>query len=313
MFSLKSFFTGWDNFFYSRTDASGLCIFRILFGFFLFINGISLVEDFHEWFGVDDRALVPLYDSIHFYSDFRINLYKWFSPNESSAWIILTTYVMTSFFVMIGFKTRLSTIVCFILLVSMQNRNYSILNSGDTLMRCMLFLMIFAPSHVKFSVDAWIAKSKRMPFSEQMPITILRLMQLQFSLVYLATTLFKLKGYDWVDGTAVYYTSRLENFQRVVLPIVFDFPSLIKFATWSALLIEFAMGTLVWVKELRIWVLLSGLFLHLAIEVSMSIGFFEWVMVAAYILFLEPKELFWLSNRFKRLLPNPASNSKQFG
>jgi hypothetical protein len=35
----------------------------------------------------------------------------------------------------------------------------------------------------------------------------------------------------------------------------------------------------------------------------MSIGFFEWVMIAAYILFLEPKEVEWLKVRFLRLVP----------
>lgn len=303
MFSLTTFFKAWDDFFYKKTDATALCIFRIMFGFFLFLNGISLVQDFHEWFGLGDKALIPLQDSINFYSNFRINIYRWLSPTEFSAWFVLASYIVTSIFVMIGFKTRLSTIICFILMVSMQNRNYSILNSGDTLMRCMLFLMIFAPTHVKYSIDAYQRKQRGIPFSPEIPLVTIRLMQLQFSLVYLATTLFKLKGYDWVDGTAVYYTSRLVNFQRIVLPIVFDFPSLVKFATWSALFIEFAMGTLVWVKELRIWVLLAGLLLHLGIEVSMSIGFFEWVMIAAYILFLEPKEVNWFRERFKRLLP----------
>lgn len=303
MFSINSFFTGWDKFFYSKTDATALCLFRIMFGFFLFLNGISLVQDFHEWYGLGDKALVPLHDSMNFYSNFRINIYNWLSPTESSAWLVLITYIVTSVFIMIGFKTRVSTLICFILMVSMQNRNYSILNSGDTLMRCMLFLMIFAPTHVKYSVDAFLRKEKGMPYSPEISITTIRLMQLQFSLVYFATTLFKLKGYDWVDGTAVYYTSRLVNFQRIVLPIVFDFPSLVKFATWSALFIEFAMGTLVWVRELRIWVLLAGLLLHLGIEVSMSIGFFEWVMIAAYILFLEPKEMNWIKERLLRLLP----------
>jgi uncharacterized membrane protein YphA (DoxX/SURF4 family) len=303
MFSINTFFKAWDEFFYKKTDATALCIFRILFGFFLFLNGISLVQDFHEWFGLGDKALIPLQDSMNFYSNFRVNIYRWLSPTEFSAWFVLGAYIVTSVFVMIGFKTRLSTIVCFILMVSMQNRNYSILNSGDTLMRCMLFLMIFAPTHVKYSVDAYFRKQRGIAYSPEISLVTIRLMQLQFSLVYFATTLFKLKGYDWVDGTAVYYTSRLVNFQRIVLPIVFDFPSLVKFATWSALFIEFAMGTLVWVKELRIWVLLAGLLLHLGIEVSMSIGFFEWVMIAAYILFLEPKEVEWLKNRFKRLLP----------
>lgn len=294
MFSINSFFEGWDRFFYKRTNAEALCIFRIMFGLFLFINGISLVQDFQEWFGLGDNALIPLEDSFYFYSDLRINIYKWLTPTESSAWFVLGTYIVTSLFIMIGFKTRLSTIVCFVLMVSMQNRNYSILNSGDTLMRCMLFLLMFAPSHVMYSVDAYIKKKTDVPYDTDISILMIRLMQLQFSLVYLATTLFKLKGYDWVDGTAVYYTSRLVNFQRFVLPIVFDYPSFVKFATWSALFIEFAMGTLVWVKELRVWVLLAGLFLHLSIEVSMSIGFFEWVMIAGYILFLEPKELDWL-------------------
>lgn len=303
MLSYKSFTAGWDNFFYKTTDATALCIFRIIFGFFLFLNGISLVEDFQEWYGIGDSSLVPLADSLHFYNNFRINIFTWLSPTEMSGWFVLLTYIVTSVFVMIGFKTRISTIVCFILMVSLQNRNYSILNSGDTLMRCMLFLMMFAPTQVKYSVDAWLREKSGAPYNPEISILTIRLMQLQFSLVYFATTLFKLKGYDWVDGTAVYYTSRLVNFQRFVLPIVFDFPFLVKFATWSALFIEFAMGTLVWVKEFRIPVLIAGLLLHLGIEVSMSIGFFEWVMIAAYILFLEPREVFWLRDRFKLLVP----------
>jgi uncharacterized membrane protein YphA (DoxX/SURF4 family) len=301
MFSLNGFAAGWNKFFYSTTDATALCLFRIMLGFFLFLNGISLVEDFHEWYGIGDSALVPLRESLTFYSNFRINIFSWLSPIESSAWFVLVLYIFTSFCIMIGLKTRLSTIVCFILLVSLQNRNYSILNSGDTLMRCMLFLMMFAPAHVKYSLDSFLRRKQGITYSSEISILTIRLMQLQFSLVYLATTLFKLKGYDWVDGTAVYYTSRLINFQRIVLPIVFDYPFLIKFATWSALFIEFAMGTLVWFKELRIPVLLAGLLLHLGIEVSMSIGFFEWVMIGGYVLFLEPREIFWVKDRLNLL------------
>jgi uncharacterized membrane protein YphA (DoxX/SURF4 family) len=287
MISLKTFINGWDNFFYKTTDASALCFFRILFGFFLFLNGISLVEDFDAWFGIGDNALVPLQDSFTFYGDFRLNIFKWLPPTEASAWFVLSTYVLSSLGVMIGFKTRISTIICFIF------------NSGDTLMRCMLFLMIFAPTHVKYSLDKVLDRES---YDSQVLILTIRLMQLQFTLVYLATTLFKLKGFDWVDGTAIYYTSRLENFQRIIFPVIFDYPFLVKFATWSALFIEFSMGTLVWVKELRIWVLISGIILHLGIELSMSIGFFEWVMIAGYILFLEPQEFKWIQGYFKNSL-----------
>lgn len=304
MFSLKSFIKGWDEFFFAKTDASALCLFRIFFGLFLFINGISLIEDFYDWFGVGDEALVPLGHSFGLYKDFRINIYRWLSPTDFSAWVVLWAYILSSVGVLVGFKTRISTVICFILLVSMQNRNFMILNSGDTLMRCLLFLMMFAPTHVKYSFDSYLRRKQGIPFESSVSFVTIRLMQLQFSLVYLATTLFKLKGYDWVDGTAVYYTSRLENFQRIVIPFIFDFPSLVKFSTWSALFIEFAMGTLVWVKELRLWVLASGILLHLLIEVSMSIGFFEWVMMTSYLLFFTKQELKWLLSRLIRIFPS---------
>nr|MBA3972566.1 HTTM domain-containing protein [Bacteroidota bacterium] len=183
MFSLKGFVSGWDNFFYKKTDATALCVFRIAFGFFLFLNGISLVQDFHEWYGIGDASLVPLHDSLTYYSDFRINVFKWLEPTEFSAWMVLLTYILTSVCVMIGFNTRITTIVCFILMVSLQNRNYVILNSGDTLMRCMLFLMMFAPTHVKYSLDAYFKEKEGEPYSPEVSFLTIRLMQLQFSLV----------------------------------------------------------------------------------------------------------------------------------
>ena len=301
MISVKTFIYGWNRFFFSQTDASALCLFRIFMGFFLFLNGISLVEDIEYWFGTGANSLVPLADSLSFYRGFRINLFKLMSPTETSAWIILLTYITSSFSLMVGYKTKISTIISFILLVSLQNRNYVILNSGDTILRCMLFVLIFAPSNVKYSVDAWLAKMHGIIPETKIPILTVRLLQLQFSLVYLATTLFKLKGYDWVDGTAVYYTSRLVNFQRMPIPLIFDFVFLVQMATWSALIIEFAMGTLIWVKEFRKWVLLAGLILHLGIEVTMSIGFFEWVMISAYVLFLEPYEFRFFISWFRSL------------
>jgi uncharacterized membrane protein YphA (DoxX/SURF4 family) len=305
MITFVSFSRWWDDFFFGKTDAAALCIFRIIFGLFLILNGISLIEDFDAWFGVGDNALVPLADSLKFYSNLRLNIYRWLSPTEGAAWLVLLGYIVSSLFVMIGFKTRVSALICFFFMVSMQNRNFAILNSGDTLMRCLLFLLIFAPSHVRYSVDAILSKIYGTPLDPIIPRLTIRLLQLQFSLVYLATTLFKLKGLDWVDGTAVYYTSRLVNFQRIVLPVVFDVPILVQLATWTALFVEFAMGFLIWIRELRIWVLIAGILLHLLIEVSMSIGFFEWVMMSAYILFLERHDLetarqLWVRN-FHRL------------
>ena len=61
--------------------------------------------------------------------------------------------------------------------------------------------------------------------------------------------------------------------------------------TWGALFIEFALGTLVWIKELRYPVIFGGVLLHLGIEFTMTIGFFEWMMMFSFLLFVDSEHL----------------------
>lgn len=301
MISLKSLQKGWNQFFFNTTDASILGIFRIVMGAIFLLNGLCLIEDFYYWYGVGNESLVPLVDSLNFYTDFRINLFKILPHNIASAGLILFFYIICSLFVMIGYKTKISTIVLFILMVSLQNRNYAILNSGDTVMRCLLFAMIWAPCGRCYSIDASLAYKAGQRLKKTVPLLGIRLIQIQFAVIYLSTALFKFNGEDWIDGTAVYYTSRLENFQRLVIPVIFDHLVLVKLMTWFALFTEFAMGTLVWIKELRIWVLLAGVLLHVGIELTMSIGFFEWIMFAGYIVFLKGSDIKQFSALYSRL------------
>jgi predicted DCC family thiol-disulfide oxidoreductase YuxK len=76
----------------------------------------------------------------------------------------------------------------------------------------------------------------------------------------------------------------------------------IKLWTWSTLLIEFSLGTLVWIKEFRYWVLLGGLLLHCGIDYSMNIPLFGFIMVSMYITFIEPEDLHRFFNRARSLL-----------
>jgi hypothetical protein len=291
MISFTSIRSCWNHFFYEDVDPTVISLFRVIMGLFLFTNGLSLLPDWELWLGVGSNSLVPLSDSITFYHGFRINLFEWMTPTDQSALLILILFIVSSFFVLIGFQTRIFLILTFLLLVSIQNRNFTILNSGDTLLRCLLFPLIFSPAQFRFSVDSILRKKSQTPYPERTPVTALRLLQLQFTLVYFATVLFKLKGHDWVDGTAVYYTSRLENFQRIILPVVFEEKNFIKIMTWSALFIEFSLATLIWIREMRKWVLMAGLLLHLGIELTMSIGCFEWLMMGAYVLFLDASDV----------------------
>jgi predicted DCC family thiol-disulfide oxidoreductase YuxK len=114
----------------------------------------------------------------------------------------------------------------------------------------------------------------------------------------------------WLDGTALYYTARLEDFWRLPVPYVFDHLWSIKFATWATLMVEFALGVLIWFRDIRYLVLLAGLMLHLGIEWSMNVPLFSAMMLSAYVAFLEPaqfrRSLTWLKARLPQM-PSPTS------
>ena len=291
MFSLKSLALSWDKFFHSKESPIGLAIFRICFGLLNILNAASLIPDAKVWYGTALGTTMPIELSQRLYFGFRVNLFNWLAPTDTAMWIILYAYLAVSILITIGYRTKTVSAILFALVISIQNRNFMILNSGDTVLKCLGFILMFAPSGAALSVDSWLRFKKTGERILEIQNTSIRLLQIQFSLVYLATFLFKAYGDMWLDGTATYYTARLISFQRVVLPYLFDYLWSVKFMTWSALFIEFALGTLIWVKELRYPVVLAGIGLHIGIELTMSIGFFEWMMLVGFLLFIEPKYL----------------------
>lgn len=88
------------------------------------------------------------------------------------------------------------------------------------------------------------------------------------------------------------------------MPYIFEHIWTIKLWSWATLFIELALGTLIWTKELRYWVLLAGVMLHLGIDYSMNIPLFGYIMMGAYITFVEPEALQrafdWFKAKFNR-------------
>lgn len=125
------------------------------------------------------------------------------------------------------------------------------------------------------------------PFTYK-PVSLwtLRLLQLQLALVYCHTFFCKAPGSVWVDGTAVYYSSRIEDLVRISLPYVFEHLWSIYFLTYSTLIIELALWTLIWFKEFRYIIIIIAIIFHLTIDLHMNIPLFEWMMIASYSLYV---------------------------
>jgi hypothetical protein len=121
------------------------------------------------------------------------------------------------------------------------------------------------------------------------------MIQFQTALVYFMTAWWKATGETWVNGTALYYVQHLQEFHRFPMPSWTNNPLIIKVQTWFGLAEEFALGTLIWIVEVRYWVLAAGVVLHLALEYSMNVPLFQWIMMSTFVLFVDPADLysFW--------------------
>jgi hypothetical protein len=281
----------WNQFFHEPTSPLPIAVYRIFFGLLVLTNGFLMLPDLYNFYG--DKGIVSRQTAALLCPGARINLLQWWPGGDFGVAVFFALYMLAAFFLTLGFFTRTNALLVYVGMVSLHHRDSLILHSGDTFLRVVSFFLIFSHAGDELSLDRlwrlWRgADGEKQPLA---PPWAQRLIQWELSLVYLCGFMWKWQGPDWRNGTALYYTSRLEEFYRFPVPYLFTHLWTIKLATWSTLFVEFCLGTAIWFVEFRYWVLAAGVALHLGIEYSMNIPLFEWTMIATYILFVDPADL----------------------
>jgi hypothetical protein len=302
--TLRGLFRSWNEFFFKPQSPAPVCLFRILYGVILIANLLMLRLEWLMWYG--PHAFTSLITTHFMFRGPTMSLFEILPQTDLAINIFFWAFLACAVMLTAGFMTRFNAVAVYVCLGSIHMRNGFILNSGDTLMLVCGFFLMFAPSGALYSVDHWMRV--RRGREDAVPMCspwAQRMLQIQTAVVYFATFYWKSLGILWVNGTAVYYALRLEDFQRFPLPPLHNL-YLIKTLTWSTLVIEFALGVLIWFKETRYPVLLAGICLHIGIEYAMNIPLFEWMIVATYVNFVQPEDLTrawnWFHNLYAKLL-----------
>jgi hypothetical protein len=225
--------------------------------------------------------------------EFTNDINRWIAlDTETSVRIALAVLVASSFAIIVGWRPTIWLGVAFVLLVAVQRRNELIINSGDVILRNIVLLLAFTPTGAALSVDR-MRKHGRDAFftSTRVAPWGMRLVQLQIMVVYLFA--FWSKGGElWRDGTAVSTAFRLTDLQRIgELDIIVGNIYVVAFLTWSTLILELALGTLLWVKRLRPMLIVLAVILHVMIDSLMLVGFFGLAMIAGLMTFLDADRL----------------------
>jgi hypothetical protein len=178
-------------------------------------------------------------------------------------------------------------------MTSFHFRNPAYWFSADTPLRLYAFLLIFAPAGARFSLDAYFSKKSFNQSEQLFAPWAQRLIQFQVSAIYFQAFWGKLCGYEWWDGTAVYYAlhRHFGDWLRYPLPCVLDHIWTINLLTWGALVIELSLWSIIWIKECRYWVLLAGIVFHSILNWCLNIDSLESAIMIGYINFVYPQDL----------------------
>jgi hypothetical protein len=296
---------GWNTFWFRPEPTSTIAVVRIVFGFVATLWTLSQAVNLLTFYGPDGvLPAVPL----HGFGAWTLLSISTSAPVVIGLWVMT---LVAAVGVMIGFRTRLATVLLFVGVLSFERRDPNILNAGDVLLRNLAFYFVFAPAGAALSVDRWRrARDRFWEFPLRAPWA-LRLMQIQLSVIYLSTVWGKVQGDLWRNGTAVSYALRIADIQRFPTPsLLTDSVVLSEIATFGTLLLELSLAIFVWNRTLRPWVLALGVLLHLSIGFSIMVGFFTLLMLTTYLTFVPPETARRLALSVRRRLRRPKARRR---
>jgi hypothetical protein len=300
----KRLVAGWNRFWFEPVSTSTLGVIRIGFGLVTLLWTLTLVPDLRAFY--TPSGILPAQPSV---------LWGWgLLEHSSSMTLVLGVFTMLligSVGVLLGYWSRLSTLLVFIGLMSFQRRDPWVLNTGDWLLRILAFYLLLAPVGAALSLDRYSRDREHFWESPLRSPWVVRLIQLQLSAVYLFSVWAKVQGTTWNDGSAVSYALRIGDFARVHLPhAIAASPMLTSLMTYGALATELSMAFLVWNRKARPYVIAAGVVMHLLIDSTLLVGFFSYEIFIAYLAWIPPERLDALLARMRARFSGPTAKTE---
>jgi uncharacterized membrane protein YphA (DoxX/SURF4 family) len=309
-----AFLAGWNQFFYAPIDARRMAFIRIGFAVLVLIYMAILYPDLSTWYG--PQGLYPADVDAETRLPQQWSVLRWLpaDPVEADVWLhrVFWLHIACTVMLLIGFLSRINSVIVYVLLVSWIWRNPLIIDGEDSVFRLVGFFLILMPSGRAWSIDRLIfhRKPNTCPLVAAWP---LRLLQLQMMVIFVAAALYKMGGTAWLDGTAFSYVGRLDDlFGRFWIPtFVFEVPIVVRLITWSVIVIELFAPLFMWFRETRRWALVAILLFHLGNEYTMALFLFHWIMLLGWSTFLTSDDLSFFSRIYARFfsgkIPSPAT------
>lgn len=287
--------TGLEKYF--GIDVRALAVFRVLLGLLLLCDLCCRawhLEAHYADTGVLPRSYMAL-DGLNNFP-YQMTLYSL----SGEPWFVSLVFAAAAVFavaLMIGYRTRTAAVGSWILLLSLHARNIIVLQGGDDLLRCLVFWAMFLPLGACWGVDHALRKNgKPEPRVVCSAATFAILLQLCF--MYWFTAILKNHAFWRTEFSAVYYALSMELFTKPLGYHLLEYPGLLRMFTSLTWLLEFYGPFLLFLpvasKQVRTAVVFAFIGLHIGLALTLQLGLFPYICIAAWLLFLPTAFWDWL-------------------
>src|SRR3989344_4801161 len=277
-----------------------------------------LVEKFTKIFGFDIRSLALLRISIALIglTDLALrarDLMAHYSNNgvlggTANLWQFpALIFILTAgFFItlLLGYKTRLSTLLACIFLLAIQMRNPMVFQKSDDILRLILLWGFFLPWGSAYSLDASMKESAGNQVSRKNPVfTVATFAYLvQIMLIYITAALLKSSPVWRTEGSAIFYALSSDHYTTAIGYFLLSFPSwVLQILTHSVWWFEL-LGILLLIIPIfnplfRIVGIMAFIGLHIGFGSTMQLALFPWMCSVAMFAFILGIVWDWLHQR----------------
>lgn len=263
----------------AKIDPRSLALCRILLGMITLLDGFYRIVYASEFLSDDGIWRSEFVRTFGWQSGYW-SLYL-LSSSDFWMYLLLTMQIFFSVLFILGIGGKIIQFLLWILLVSVQNRNLYILQSGDDLLRIFLFFGLWTDMFEYFTLG--IKNRTRYSYLRIRSANFLLLFQI--FCVYAFTVIFKFFGNDWLpDGKAVYFALSIDQIRYPAGEFLYSHPQLMKWLTYLVYVIEWLIPLLIFMpfktEKARGWAFVLILFIHAGFALTMKIGFFPFVSMA---------------------------------
>jgi len=265
-----------------RVDTRSLAVFRVLMGVLALADLVLRSRNFVYFY--TSEGVVPLSLARTLAPEHAVSVY-YLTDDPALVALLLVIQAVVALQFIVGYKTRLATVLLFLFVVSLDFRNPMAVSAADLLFRLLLFWGVFLPLSERWSVDSVHRECE--PRGSVANVAS-ALILVQMVSMYLINGYMKTGSELWRTGEGAAVVLGLDHITFALGDFGAQFPTVVTYGglVWFHLLV-FSWLLLVLVGRKR--ALFASVFFlaHSFIAVTVRVGAFPYVIFAGLVLFIQ--------------------------